>query len=135
MTTLGLTVAGRSARTQPVHRTSMVRQALLLCGILSSVLYGAADIYGGLRYEGYSVLSQAVSELMAIDAPSERFVDPLFIAWADVEDAESFETAQAADIAVELAARRVANEGQAQRIDLVQRRHLAVGVPPFSRQL
>lgn len=76
MTTLGLSMAGRRARTQPVPR---VRWLLLGCGILSSLLYAATDLLGGLRYEGYSFTSQAISELMAIGAPSESFVDPLFI--------------------------------------------------------
>ena len=56
----------------------MLRRALALCGILSSLLYLATDIVGGLHYEGYSFTSQAVSELMAIGAPSEHVVDPLF---------------------------------------------------------
>jgi len=43
--------------TQPVRNTRRVRQALLVCGILSSLLYVATDILGGLRYEGYSVTS------------------------------------------------------------------------------
>jgi hypothetical membrane protein len=67
--------------TQPVRNTRRVRQALLVCGILSSLLYVATDILGGLRYEGYSFTSQAISELMAVGAPSETFVDPLFIAY------------------------------------------------------
>jgi CubicO group peptidase (beta-lactamase class C family) len=59
----------------------MTRKALLLCGILSSALYVATDVLGGLRYEGYSFASQAISELMATGAPSEAFVDPLFITY------------------------------------------------------
>ena len=59
----------------------MVRKALLLCGILSSILYVATDVLGGMRYEGYSFTSQAISELMATGAPSEAFVDPLFLTY------------------------------------------------------
>ena len=59
----------------------MARKTLLVCGILSSLLYVATDVLGGMRYPGYSFTSQAVSELMAIGAPSEAFVDPLFIAY------------------------------------------------------
>ena len=55
------------------------QKALLACGVLSAVLYVATDILGGLRYDGYSFTSQAISELMATGAPSEAFVDPLFI--------------------------------------------------------
>jgi len=57
-----------------------VRQALLIAGVFSSVLYVFTDIAGGLRYPGYSFTSQAISELMARGAPSETFVDPLFVA-------------------------------------------------------
>lgn len=59
----------------------MLRKLLLLCGILSSVLYIATDIVAGLRYQGYSFNSQAISELMATGAPSEPFVDPLFLTY------------------------------------------------------
>jgi CubicO group peptidase (beta-lactamase class C family) len=59
----------------------MGRKALLLCGILSSILYVATDVLGGMRYEGYSFTSQAISELMATGAPSEAFVDPLFLTY------------------------------------------------------
>src|SRR5689334_270166 len=43
---------------------------LLVCGVASSLLYGA--MIWGIRYEGYSVLSQVPSELTAIGAPTER---------------------------------------------------------------
>ena len=79
MTTLGLTHGRSRATAQPARSGTMVRQILLVSGMLSSVLYVATDILGGLLYEGYSFTSQMVSELMAIDAPSEAFVDPLFI--------------------------------------------------------
>jgi len=59
----------------------MARKALLVCGILSSLLYVATDVLGGMQYEGYSFTSQAISELMATGAPSEAFVDPLFITY------------------------------------------------------
>lgn len=58
-----------------------IRRALLVSGILASLLYVATDITGGLLFEGYSFSSQAISELMASGAPSERFVDPLFLAF------------------------------------------------------
>jgi hypothetical protein len=47
-----------------------VRAVLLFCGILSSLLYVAGDVYRGVRYEGYSFASQTISELSAIGAPS-----------------------------------------------------------------
>jgi CubicO group peptidase (beta-lactamase class C family) len=48
----------------------MVRKVLLICGILSSVLYVAADILAAMRYEGYSYTGQTISELSAIGAPT-----------------------------------------------------------------
>jgi hypothetical protein len=82
MTTIGMMMQDRNRTlAQPVRSRSIVRQALLLCGLLSSLLYIATDILGGLRYDGYSFTSQAISELAAIGAPSKPFVDPLFIAY------------------------------------------------------
>jgi CubicO group peptidase (beta-lactamase class C family) len=66
---------------QPVLSRSRGRRALLASGLLSSLLYAATDVLGGLRYGDYSFTSQAVSELMAVGAPSEPFVDPLFVAY------------------------------------------------------
>lgn len=82
MTTIGIVTHDRSrAQAQPAPSTSIARQALLLCGVLSTLLYIATDVLGGLRYDGYSFTSQAISELAAIGAPSKSFVDPLFIAY------------------------------------------------------
>ncbi len=47
---------------------------LLICGILSTVLYIGADIVAARLYEGYSYTSQAISELSAIGAPSRSFL-------------------------------------------------------------
>lgn len=80
MTSIGITRAQRSPVSRMSQTGALVRHILLACGIVSSLLYVATDILGGLRYEGYSFTSQAVSELMATGAPSEAFVDPLFIA-------------------------------------------------------
>ena len=57
------------------------RRVLLACGILSSLLYAVTDLLGGMRYEGYSFASQAVSELGAVGATSKAFVDPLFFTY------------------------------------------------------
>ena len=81
MTTIGMTQDRGPPMAQPVRSGSTARQALLVCGILSSLLYIATDVLGGMRYEGYSFTSQAISELMASGAASETFVDPLFIAY------------------------------------------------------
>ena len=81
MTTIEMTHERARTAAQLVRTRSRVRQILLLCGILSPLLYVATDVLGGMRYEGYSFSSQAISELMAIGAPSETFVDPLFITY------------------------------------------------------
>lgn len=79
MTTIGVQQDRLTAMAHTVRSRSVVRQILFVCGILSSVLYVATDVLGGMRYDGYSFNSRAISELMAIGAPSETFVDPLFI--------------------------------------------------------
>jgi hypothetical protein len=48
----------------------MTRKTLLICGILSSIVYVSMDIIGGLQWENYSWLSQEFSRLSAIGAPS-----------------------------------------------------------------
>jgi CubicO group peptidase (beta-lactamase class C family)/hypothetical membrane protein len=70
---IGGPAAGRGGR------ASIVRTSLLLCGVLSSLVYVATDVLGGLRYPGYSFASRAISELAAVGAPSEALVDPLFL--------------------------------------------------------
>src|SRR5215216_6947117 len=58
----------------------MARKVLLGCGILSSLLYVAANILGSRRWRDYSLTSQTVSELSAIGAPSRPLVIPLLTA-------------------------------------------------------
>ncbi len=58
----------------------MLRKILLLCGIISSLLYVAIDAFAALRYgEYHSYFSQAISELGAVGAPTKELVDPLFL--------------------------------------------------------
>lgn len=46
------------------------RKTLLACGVASSLLYAA--MIWGIRYEGYSLISQVPSELTALGAPTQR---------------------------------------------------------------
>jgi hypothetical protein len=55
----------------------MRQKALLGCGIVSSLVYVAANVIGARRWRGYSSTSQTVSELSAIGAPSRPMVVPL----------------------------------------------------------
>ena len=47
-----------------------LRKVLFLCGILSSLLYAAANVLAPMQWADYSSASQTVSELSAIDAPT-----------------------------------------------------------------
>ena len=48
----------------------MARKSLLVCGILSSLLYVAMTILVAMQWEAYSSASQTISELSAIGAPT-----------------------------------------------------------------
>jgi hypothetical protein len=58
----------------------MVRKILLICGIVSSVLYIVNDLIGTLLYEGYSYADQEFSELTAQGSA----VRPLMIALTEI---------------------------------------------------
>src|SRR5438067_11093158 len=49
---------------------SPLHKALLLCGILSSLHYLVMNVVTVMLYEGYSPVSQTVSELSAVNAPT-----------------------------------------------------------------
>jgi hypothetical protein len=55
-----------------------MKKALLICGILSSLFYIFMNIFVPLHNAGYSIASQTVSELSAIDAPT-RLLWNLFV--------------------------------------------------------
>jgi hypothetical protein len=59
----------------------MIRKVLLVCGILSSLLYVVMNVVAPLRYAGYSSISQTVSELSAIGSPTRAMWVPLGIAY------------------------------------------------------
>jgi len=54
-----------------LHRClDVIRRALLVCGILASLLYAGMNVFIAGQWEGYSSASQTVSELSAIGAPT-----------------------------------------------------------------
>lgn len=58
-------------RTVREPRTAtVIRDILLVCGILSSLLYVGVDIVAAMSWHSYSYSSQAISELFAIDSPT-----------------------------------------------------------------
>lgn len=82
----GRTMSTRRERYRPVHgqiRPSgrMTRKVLLVCGILSSLLYVTTLVLAPMLWESYSSTSQTVSELFAIDAPSRPLVVPLLLVY------------------------------------------------------
>lgn len=61
----------------------VIQETLLLGGLLSSVAYVALDLFSAMRYPGYSLVNQAISELSAIGAPAAsadlwRLLGPLY---------------------------------------------------------
>ena len=55
---------------------------LLICGIISTVLYVIATILGALKWPEYDSFAQSVSELIAVNAPSAPLVIPLFLIYS-----------------------------------------------------
>ena len=64
--------------TTEVESRKTLGKALLVCGILASLLFFGTDLIAGTLYQGYSFTSQAISELFAIGAPTSGLVVPLF---------------------------------------------------------
>jgi hypothetical protein len=48
----------------------MMRQRLLVCGLVAPLLFVAMTLFVGLRWDGYSLTAQTPSELAAIGAPT-----------------------------------------------------------------
>jgi hypothetical protein len=48
----------------------MLRKILLVCGVVSSLLYIAMTAFVAMQWQGYSSASQTISELSAIGAPT-----------------------------------------------------------------
>ncbi|HEX8946350.1 MAG TPA: serine hydrolase [Gemmatimonadaceae bacterium] len=72
MTSIGIRHEHGQTTAQPRRSTSALPQALLVAGVLSSLLYVATDLAAAMRYQGYSIVDQAISELSAIGAPTSR---------------------------------------------------------------
>jgi hypothetical protein len=56
------------------NRERTIRKFLLMCGVISSIIYLTADIVSSFLWNGYSMRDQTVSELFAIDAPPRIIV-------------------------------------------------------------
>lgn len=69
-----------------MRTATVIRQILLVCGILSSLFYVGADIVAAMSWHSYSYSSQSISELLAIGSPTRSIFaavhyDPLVIAF------------------------------------------------------
>lgn len=81
MTSVGIHQAPGAAR-RPAARGA-IQQALLVGGLLSSMMYVTFDLASAAQYPGYSLVNQAISELSAIGAPPAsaslwRWLGPLY---------------------------------------------------------
>jgi hypothetical protein len=72
--------AGKTVKELQISKR--VLKVLLVCGILSSLLYIGTDILASLLYEGYSYTSQQVSELSAVGAPTRQLWITMSFVWA-----------------------------------------------------
>lgn len=81
----GIAIASPSStpKTEPVAegRTTLSK-ILLACGIASSLLYVAMNVFVPTTWPGYNSASQVVSELSAVDAPSRPLWVVLGMVWA-----------------------------------------------------
>jgi hypothetical protein len=79
------TIAARSRSGQPpalpLIGAKTLQRILLSSGVLSSLVYVLANIMCGLLWDGYSFADQTISELSAIDAPSQAAWLPFGIAY------------------------------------------------------
>ena len=74
-------IAAPTAPTAPARAAApwSLRNVLLGCGVLSSALYLSADVLAWQRYEGYSPVSQNVSELLATGTPTRPLMVALLV--------------------------------------------------------
>jgi hypothetical membrane protein len=57
-------------------------RALILCGLLSTLLYVIVDLVGALNYPGYDYAAQAISEMSAVGAPTADLLAPIYRIWS-----------------------------------------------------
>jgi hypothetical protein len=67
----------RAAAAEPIPVAGTWREVLLVCGVVSSLLYVTMNIVSTLVWREYSSASQTVSELSAIGAPTRAIWLPM----------------------------------------------------------
>ncbi len=58
-----------------------LKNVLLICGILSSLLYAGIDVLAGTSYAGYSFTSQGFSDLLSPGSPVRQLALELGIVY------------------------------------------------------
>jgi hypothetical protein len=82
MTSVGIRRVGRRRLPRPARSGIALQQMLLVSGVISSVLYVAADLLCAMRYPGYSIVDQVISELSAIGAPTAQLWSKAMVIYA-----------------------------------------------------
>jgi hypothetical protein len=70
-----------------VIRHSKVQKMLLVCGILSALIWMGADMLASLLYVGYNYPFQPISGLSTLDSPIRSFLIPLDSLYAVLKNA------------------------------------------------
>jgi hypothetical protein len=70
MTTLGIQRNHGRVATRPAPEKATARRFLIACGIAAGLYYAALNVFVAMSWKGYSAVSQTVSELSAIGAPT-----------------------------------------------------------------
>ena len=88
-------IVSATKHNKTTHET--IQKILLFCGILSSLLYVAMNIFVPVFYYGYSSVSQTVSELSAVGAPTRTLWISLGIIYTLLVTAFGWEVWQSSD--------------------------------------
>ncbi len=88
-------IVSATKHNKTTHET--MQKILLFCGILSSLLYVAMNIFVPVFYYGYSSVSQTVSELSAVGAPTRALWISLGIIYTLLVTAFGWEVWQSSD--------------------------------------
>jgi hypothetical protein len=62
-----------AARRAPALPAATITKLLLAAGVVAPVVWVLTDVVASLLYDGYSMKTQTISELAAIDAPTRSF--------------------------------------------------------------
>lgn len=71
-----------NAKRERWQTSSKLKTILIICGIISSLMYVITDIIASVAWSDYHYTSQTVSELIGIDAPTRPYVAMAFVVYA-----------------------------------------------------